>query len=312
MIPATAHFIWYGKELPWVYTLAIRSAARRGGFNRVVLHHRDDLSHSPGWAELCRLPLFEARLLDEEALLERAWGRELAEVSGGLQSYAAKSNLVRAALLFAEGGVYLDLDTVTVRSLEDLREASAVFLGLERLVYPHWVRRSRNPLVLLNAGLKDAVRFLFRLLPYGYRVFSRLEPWYPSAANNAVLGAEPGHPFMARLLEGMVQASESRRLVPYSLGTYLLQQTLEKYQGADVRTYAPEYFFPLGPQISRHWFRCGNSRPLHEILTPKTRVVHWYASEISQGLLRRIDADYVRAHAPRQLFSRLALPFLDS
>jgi hypothetical protein len=29
LIPPVAHFIWFGKQLPWVHALAIRSAALR-------------------------------------------------------------------------------------------------------------------------------------------------------------------------------------------------------------------------------------------------------------------------------------------
>jgi hypothetical protein len=45
------------------------------------------------------------------------------------------------------------------------------------------------------------------------------------------------------------------------------------------------------------------------VLLPETRVVHWYASVRTRVLTSRIDPDYVRAHAGRQLFSDLALPF---
>ncbi len=312
MIPPVAHFVWYGKALPWLYALAVKSAAGRGGFARVVLHHRDDLSHCAVWPELLRLPNFEARLLEEKNILRQAGGGDLADFADEPISLTARSNLVRASLLYAEGGVYLDMDTITVRSLTGLREASTAFLGLERIVFPHWVCRSRNPLVLISAGLKDAIRYVFRLLPYGYLFFPRLEPWYHLAANNAVLAAEPGHPFLASLLKAMVQVPKKLRCVPHALGTHILQNTLEQYPHHDVQTYGPEYFFPLGPQISQHWFRRGNKRPLDEVIRSKTKVVHWYASGVNQAMIRQIDADYVKAHASHQLFSKLLLPLLDS
>lgn len=312
MIPAVAHFVWYGQTLPWLYAQAIRSAATRGGFTRVVLHHRDDLSRRAIWSDLLRLPNFEAGFLEEKKLLRQAGGGKLARVAEEPISLLARSNLVRAALLYTEGGVYLDTDTITVRSLAGLRKTSTAFVGLERIVFPYWVRRSRNPLVLINAGLKDATRYVFRLLPYGYLFFPRLETWYYLAANNAVLAAAPGHPFLASLLAAIVQVPEKQRRAPHALGTHILQSTLEQYPGQDVRTYGPEYFFPLGPQISRHWFRRGNKRPLDEVIGPETRVVHWYASDVNKALIHRIDVDYVKAHASHQLFSRLLLPLLDS
>lgn len=312
MIPPVAHFVWYGENLPWIYALAVKSAARRGDFVRVVLHHRDNLSNCAAWPELRRLGNFEARPLDESALLEKAWGSELAEVGRKLESFAAKANVVRAAILYLEGGVYLDADTITVQSLTPLREASSAFLGYERRAYPERMSLKNNPLPLMNAWLKDAVRFGFRLLPQGYRLFARLAAWYPLAGNNAVLAAAPGHPFIARLLETMTKIPAAQRHLPRALGPHLLHKVLDDYRGNDFRIYRPEYFYPLPPVISVHWFRCGVGRSLGEVITPETLVVHWYSSLLPKALLWRIDADYVRQHAPRQLFSQLVLPFLDS
>jgi hypothetical protein len=71
----------------------------------------------------------------------------------------------------------------------------------------------------------------------------------------------------------------------------------------------PPVFYPLGPEISRHWFDVRAAAPLARVLSPETHVVHWYGSVRTRLLTSRIDPDYVRAHAGRQLFSELALPF---
>jgi hypothetical protein len=319
LIPATAHFVWYGNQLPWIYALAIKSAALRGAFERVVLHHQSDLTKCAVWPELLRLPNFEPRRLEEMALVRQAGGDELAELCGALKSNVAKSNLIRASILHLEGGVYLDMDTVTVRSLKALRESSSAFLGLERIVFPYRVWRSRNPWVLASAGIRSAVRFVFRLMPRGYRSFRRLERWYPLAANGAILGAAPKHPFVARLIEEIMRVPQERWQAPHALGTHLLQETLENYRTNDIQIFSPEYFYPLGPDISMQWFHCGNSRTLDDVITPETRIVHWYASIVrgyslpaTKRIIHQMDDDYVRKHAPRQLFSMLALPFLDT
>ncbi|MBM4372314.1 MAG: hypothetical protein FJ098_11710, partial [Deltaproteobacteria bacterium] len=77
MIPATAHFIWFGAAFPWVHLLALRSAALRGGFARVVLHHADDLRGAHWWPEAAMIPGFEARPIDPDATF-RAAGVEVA------------------------------------------------------------------------------------------------------------------------------------------------------------------------------------------------------------------------------------------
>lgn len=87
MIPATAHFTWYGRTLPFIYMVAIRSAAIRGGFERVILHHGDDLSATPYWEYLSATPGFEARPLRSESLPEMhgELGHRLLEVFKDLQ-----------------------------------------------------------------------------------------------------------------------------------------------------------------------------------------------------------------------------------
>ena len=93
MIPATAHFIWFGRELPFIYMVGIRSAAVRGGFERVILHHADDLSGSPHWAYLVNTPRFEARPLEPEILpeLHGELGASLLSLFGQLEAPAARA-----------------------------------------------------------------------------------------------------------------------------------------------------------------------------------------------------------------------------
>lgn len=317
MIPSTAHFIWFGAQLPWVHTLALRSAALRGEFERLILHHADDLSQTPAWPELLALPGFEPRRIDASAL-DRLFallgrdGERLATLYIQLRAPAARANLLRALILAIEGGVYLDLDTITIRSLAPLRRAHGAFCGEEHLVWPASLRRARGLPVRAQALARSGVRDLHRRLPGGWRSFRRFEHLYPTAANNAVLGAEPGHPFVRRLIDGMLAVPESRRLVRFALGTHLLQDTLARRREPDLAVLPPPVFYPLGPEISEHWFRIRRRLPaIDEVIGEETLVVHWYASVRTQKVVPRIDAAYVREHADRQLFSALALPLLD-
>lgn len=315
MIPARAHFIWFGPQLPWVHTLAIRSAALRGGFERIVLHHSHDLSRTPIWPELIELPGFESRIIDARAILGTVGERadELSAIYNKLEAPAARSNVLRAAILAAEGGVYLDLDTITLGRLDRLCAAHGAFCGLERVIWASWVRRNQN-LVTRTANLiRAGVRELCRQLPDGWRHFRNIERMYPAAANNAVLAAEPAHPFILRLLANMVGLPATRHRVRYALGTHLLQDTLAEGLEHDLRVFPPRYFYPLGPEISHHWFRLRRSLPpLDEVLSADTLVVHWYASVRTTRLVPRINPAYVHAHANRQLFSALVLPLLRS
>jgi hypothetical protein len=314
VVPPVAHFIWFGTQLPWVHALAMHSAARRGGFEQVVLHHADDLSRTSVWPGLLALPGFVARRIEVDALFDAVGegAGELAAIYRELDAPAARANVLRAAILAVHGGVYLDLDTITLRSLEPLRRTCGAFCGEERVVWPATVRRSKNVLVHAGGLARSGVREVCRVLPDGWRRFRAIESHYPAAANNAVLAASPGHAFVRRLLANMIRVPAERRTVRFALGTHLLQDTLAQGREVDLCVLPPPVFYPLGPEISHHWFRERQSLPkLGEVVGEETLVVHWYASVRTQQLVPRIDAQYVRAHADRQLFSALALPLLD-
>jgi hypothetical protein len=151
---------------------------------------------------------------------------------------------------------------------------------------------------------------LLRELPRGYRTFRSIEGLFARAANNAVLGAPPQHAFIRALLQGMVDLPESKRLVRFALGTHLLQRTVAAYAGDDFVMHPPALFYPLGPEISRHWFRIENGArgvQLDDVLDPRTLIVHWYASVRNRAVVDRMNPAFVREHATRQLLSALAV-----
>lgn len=307
MIPSTAHFVWFGSDFPWLHLLAMRSAQRVGGFERVVLHHDSDLSAARWWPEATRIPGFEARRLEPEALIARLddLGAPLIDVYRTLDAPAARSNLVRAAILWLEGGVYLDLDTVTVGSFEDLLADGAFFCGEEPIAYPATVLQGRDPLAWAGALARDGLRDVLRRLPNGWRTFRRVEGLYHAAVNNAVLGAPAGHPFTRHLLETMTRVPAERRTVRYELGTSLLQNEVAGWDAPGLRVYPPEFFFPLGPEISTHWFRTTRTPDVDAVLTERARVVHWYASVRTKEIIPRFDPEWVEARHDRELLSAL-------
>jgi hypothetical protein len=307
VIPPVAHFVWLGRELPWAYALAIISAARRGGFARVVVHHTDVPDGGTGWRDAAREPRVELARLDPTACLRRVagLGDRLLDVYRSLSAPAARSNVLRAAILHEQGGVYLDTDTITLARLCPLREASA-FCGLEHVVLPRAVRASRSPRVWAGVAVRSAVREVLRRVPAGYRVFAKVSDRFALAANNAVLGAEPGHPLVQALLRGMVATPRELWHVRFALGTHLLQATIDAHREAIV-LHPPDVFYPLAPEISAHWFRLRSQSDLGEVVSPATRVIHWYASVRTRAIVPRIDATYVREHRARQLFSTAAV-----
>lgn len=312
MIPSIAHFVWYGTKLPYLHALAIRSAATHGGFDSVRLHHTDPLDLLPHVTALDALDNFELVQLDDRALCDEAGGPSLADLVSALQSPVARSNLVRTALVFRDGGVYLDMDTLTVRPFDDVRATAPGFLGAENIVFPEEVVSSWDPRVKARAYLKTTIRDVYRRLPRGYRHFRRIIHHYHTAVNGAVMGGVQEHPFCGAYLSAMTRVPRARWNKPHALGTHLLQQVYRDYAGDDLHTFPPPYFYPLPPEISQHWFRLYREGvdPL-EVLEPETCCVHWYASVRTKKIVKTMDEAELRRLASQQLFAGLAARVLD-
>lgn len=305
MIPAVAHFIWIGSDFPWLHFAALASAAKNGGFSRVVLHHSDDLSHAPWWRALGGLGNVESRRLSPARLIERVGGSALVARYSALAERAAQSNVLRVAILLQEGGVYLDLDTVTTKSLTSFRQTSSFFCGAERIAFPASLERSKNPLPWASAFLRTSLRDLARRSAHGVHWFRRVQHLYPLAANNAVLGATPNHPFVHELCQRMLALSERESLRRYALGTSLLQHALHETTSSEIVVHPPAAFYPLGPELSQHWFRMDGRARLDDVLDANTHVVHWYASVRTRNIAPSINPAWVERHRHQQLLSAL-------
>jgi hypothetical protein len=312
LIPSIAHFVWYGTRLPYLHALAIRSAATHGGFDSVRLHHTDPLQEFPHVRDLYELPNLDLVLLADRALCEEASGPALADLVAALKSPVARSNLVRAALIYRDGGVYLDMDTLTIRSFDEVRARAPGFLGEEHIVFPEEVVASWDPRVKAKAYLKTTIRDGYRRLPHGYRYFPRIEGHYHRAVNGAIMGGVAGHAFCAEYLTAMTQVPKDRWNKPHALGTYLLQSVYKRYRGDDLHTFPPPYFYPLSPEISAHWFRFYRDGvdPM-EALDSSTCCVHWYASVRTKKIVATVHEAELRRVAGQQLFAALATRVLD-
>lgn len=304
MVPKRGHLIWIGKKLPYAYVLAARSAAKQGGLDEVVFHHTDDLSGTHWWDTLTGTPGLQAQRLDAAALLRDTdtTGR-LARLWERSPSLAAKSDIARMAILFREGGVYLDTDTLTHRPLAPVCDESDAFCGEERLVFPKWVRESWNPKVKVRAYSQTAMRSLLAKLPGGWRGFQRIERFYPRAINNAVLGSAPGHAFPGIALERMKSMADAK-LGPFSLGPHLLMDIAHDVEG--LKVHPADVFYPLSSEIAAQWFRKGTGRHARAMATADNRVIHWYASVSTRKVIDQMTPTWIRTHATSVAFCALA------
>jgi hypothetical protein len=306
-IPACVHFCWIGPRLPWAYVFAVLSAAERSDMPDIMLHHTDELEDGPQSRALIfapRVTLVRVAPLDCLARVERVLGLGdgLTALYQRLSSPVMRSDILRVAIVYLQGGIYLDLDTVTVASLRPLLEMP-VFVGSEFVVWPQLVYKSRSPLLWARVLVLDLLRKFLRVLPQGWRLFRRFEKFYFRGVNNAIFGAEAGSPFLAAYLQAMVALAPERQTRPYGLGPDLLQEIVDRNHGLTVQE--PRVFFPLGPEISEHWFRGMTNAEHRKVLFPETLVVHWYASVRGKSRVSQISPDYVRAHRADQLYAAL-------
>lgn len=321
MIPSVAHFCWIGSELPWAYAFAVLSAADRGGLSEVVLHHTDDLNDTPPVRALQTTPGVRLSKIDPIALTTEVGrtaglGDRLVELYGRLGHPVMCADVLRAAILHERGGIYIDLDTLTMKSLHPLLGCEP-FLGREFIVWPRDMRQSRSPFRWVRALCLDLMRKAARRLPEGWKLFRRIEHLYFRGLNNAVIGAPAQAPLITAYLRGMVELPLDRQTACYGLGPDLLEDVVARYCRDDLRLERPEVFYPLGPEVSEHWFRIRRHATLTQILSPNTRIVHWYASVRTRARVELVNPEYVRRHRHRQFYSALVcqcvrrLPELD-
>jgi hypothetical protein len=308
-IPARAHFCWIGASLPWAYVFAVLSAAERSELPEVILHHTDTLEDGAERRALENAPHVQLSRIDPLAYLTEAGdalglGGGLTALYHGLDSPVMRADVLRAAILYRQGGVYLDLDTITTASLLPLLDTPH-FVGSEFIVWPHSVRASRSPIVWARHLALDLLRKILRKAPHGWKMFRRAEKFYFRGVNNAVIGAAANSRLLADYLRAMVALSPERRAQAYALGPDLLQAVVDGYRQDDLIIQEPEVFYPLPPEISEHWFRIGRGVRLGAVLSAETRVAHWYASVRTKSQVALIDPAYVREHRERQLYSAL-------
>jgi hypothetical protein len=308
-IPPKVHFCWIGPQLPWAYVFAVLSAAERSGMPEIILHHTDVLKDGAELDALSRAPGVRLRRFDPIAGLMQVGatlgiGDKLAVIYRSVDSPTTRADILRAAILFQEGGIYLDLDTITVSSLRPLLDAKQ-FAGCEYIVWPYFIRASRSPAPWARALTLDVARKAMRRISGGWWAFRQVQRLYYRGINNAVMGAEPGSAFIAHYLCAMSKVAPEQWRKACALGPDLLQELIARDSWSDLTVHGPEVFYPLPPEISEHWFRFRNSVRLDRVLSPETRVVHWYASVRTRPRVTLVSPAYVRKHRETQLYSAL-------
>lgn len=326
-LPRHFHLIWMGRQFPFIYRLAVESLFQSNPGARITVHYADPPENAD-WRALGAKA--ELREIDWEALLKdlpqgEAIRRVYSRVSAGYP--AGKSNILRYLILYREGGVYLDFDTLTVRDYAPLL-ALPGFIG-EEIVF-----RCDDDRIAGKAGPEilpfgAAFGLSYALSRLNARWLGGLEPlealdrllrraWGAPKLNNAVLACAPGNAFFGRALELLPQTDPFMR---FSLGPMLMNRTFADLRAGlgneagpesggeaaiPIRRLPPPYFYLIPPSQTFRFFE-GPAPALPE----ETFSLHWCSSN-HRALARsfsRADAEKAGPKAP--LFHRLARAVLE-
>ncbi len=310
MIPNRLIFIWFGDSFPWENIIAMRSAINTNSPDEVLLIHQGLSADMPELAEFFKLKFF--RFVEADV----SWFKNLPdegiawELFQELTSPASRANLLRLAVLWKMGGVYLDTDTITIRDLTPLRQSHQGFIGVEPVALPREYYQSSNPLRHIMVGLKFIWREFCARTPGGAKWFRYTEGWFHPSVNNAVIGSIPEHPMIKKAFETILTMDAETQRKRFRLGTHLMQDVTGNTSQENFEVFDSEYFYPLGPEISAQWFKKGTDTKVREFCRPNTFVVHWYNSVERRFLKENLSADWVKRN-PACAFSKLVSEYGD-
>ncbi len=308
MIPLKFHFIWIGRNFPFVNRLAVESLLQVHPEAEIIVHFQNPPQGNADW-EALRLKT-EFRPIDLEG-----WLRELPEslrsVGNTLETISAnypagKSNVLRYLILYREGGIYLDFDTLTLESFAPLLDNPA-FIGEEEVFRADDDRVAGRyawnfPLLAALFGMSYGLSYVncrwlgnLSVLNAVNRGLMRL--WSARKLNNAVLGAEAGSAFFAKALELIPSTQAGMR---FALGPMLMNRVYENEVTGSIRRLGKDVFYAIPPsQTFRFFYGPAQTLPRGAV------AVHWCSSNH-----RRLAPTLTRAtlEDPRSksLYARLA------
>jgi hypothetical protein len=309
-IPHVIHLIWLGARLPALAWLAARSLLARAQATRVILHADDAaLTVDPLVINLLQQPNFSLDLAPPILTdLPLNLQRTLADLMTRLQKPAAKADLLRLEILWAEGGLYVDTDVIALHPLAPLWALDGV-AGVEHVCLPAAVVHSRSPLKWARAGVLVALREGIRHLPNAAAHFRRVASFYDEIGNNAVMGFPRHSPVVLRLLQRIAAMPAAQALELYELGPRLLETETQNHSIPGLTLLPPPAFFPLAPEICGALLR---RRPRNQPLQPEpqTLLIHLYDSVLARQLGHAVDAKWLLGPGRRSWLAELVEPWL--
>ena len=303
-VPNRYLLVWMGRTFPYHCRLAVESIATADPSATIEIHVLGDVPTGEDFAEVASMGSVAIHAIELDRLFSTLPNAaELRTAFDEIPSYAAsaRSNLLRYALLYERGGVYVDFDVIVRRPLHGLGNGAA-FVGEER-VWRHDRARVEGRRHLGMAITTVVWAFVWTMVRADCRWFAgrlrlsrrleRLAPlWSTDQPNNAILGAPPYSPFVGALLGHALSASPSVR---YALGPSLVADVVAHYpETVTVLDRNAFYFVP--PSESTRFFEDSTVD-----LPADAAAIHYVASNHT-GLLRSLTKDDPRFESERAPF----------
>ncbi len=247
---------------------------------KITIHFQDPPDNAD-WLALQKKVTFQP--IDMDSLLS-GLPPSMASVVPVLQGIssgylAGRSNILRYLILFKEGGIYLDFDTITIRDFKPLLSHPA-FIGEEAVFrYDDDRVSGKFKLAIIPTGVLFGLSYALSLWncrmlgdSYVLNALNRLlmRGWSDKKLNNAVLGCEAGSAFFARVI---ALIPDTNPTVKYALGPILMNRTWDLAPGQDMHRLDSSYFYNIPPSQTFRFFY-GPAATLPD----STFVIHWCSS----------------------------------
>jgi hypothetical protein len=308
MIPHHFHLIWIGRHFPFANRLAVESILQTNPGAKVTLHYEDPPDNADWRALQAKVEFRPLSLPDLLAALPVSMAAVAPVLSGISSGYlAGRSNILRYLILYREGGIYIDFDTVTVRDYRPLL-AHPAFIGEEAVFrYDDDRVAGKYPPGIVPAGAAFGLSYYLSMANSRWlkdsgvgnalnRSLMRL--WSERKLNNAVLGSAPGNAFFGKAIALVPDTDPGIR---YALGPILMNRTWGTEAAAHMRRLSSDHFYCIPPSQTYRFFY-GPARPL----PADAFSVHWCSSnhkDLAAGLTRE---NLGRPSAHPTLFHKLA------
>ncbi len=283
-IPYHFHLIWMGQSFPYVNYLAVKTLVKHNPRAKFTIHYANPPKNNKNWD--AALSLCEGIEIDYgklfaaiESNISEAYKLESVLNAISKNYPAGVSNILRYVILYLEGGIYIDFDTLCIQSFEPLLKFPG-FIG-EEVVYKHDDERVSKGFKLSHIpgaaffGLSFLGSRLFSKISGLNGLWNKLDPlvqniWKDTKLNNAVLAAVPHHPFFKAALE-TIPGQDPK--IKYNLGPILMNKLWEEGKAGQMMRLPPVAFYFIPPSQTHRFFT-----PAPEKIPHDAYCIHWCSS----------------------------------